>query len=300
MANGWEDIYGIESGNILGAQGGGQNLMSIINSLVQTLQTGGQFGTSYVGSNAQVPLSDTGQGWIQDWEAGTWEGAPTQEESVTVQEELPEGYETWDDWASYMYENTQMPPDVIEAMTQSQGVHTYNQINPVDFNLQNLTGILGDVYGDTSWEGAPSEPGNQGLGYNPELWSEWNPDDPGFNIGADVEGGAQDIGGGMEHLYTMLQHLNLPGITSEYKQDVGDISGQIGSKMEGLRKGLLGGKTGRYSSLGAGGRPDMSRKKYLSEYSGLRDQEQEMFSELRGNVYDDFMESIAGYMGMFT
>ena len=102
-------------------------------------------------------------------------------------------------------------------------------------------------------------------------------------------------------LGSMLQDINLGGLTREFKQNVGDISSEISGQIQGLQKGYgTGQKTSRYGKIGSGGRNlgDFSRKKYIADIYGLQQKQQELTRGAQGGLEEDFYGKVGSWMSL--
>jgi len=106
-----------------------------------------------------------------------------------------------------------------------------------------------------------------------------------------------DIGGGMGHLYSILEQLSTADLHGEYSLGRGDVSSEIGSQMNLIRKNLSSkGKGSRYSNLATGGIPKGGRKKYATDYYGLLEKEKELTTGLQENLTGGFQDELARYL----
>jgi hypothetical protein len=104
---------------------------------------------------------------------------------------------------------------------------------------------------------------------------------------------------GMQSLLKLLQSLNIPGMQKEYGQNVGDVQSEIGSQLQSLIKGrTIGSKSGRYGSIGSGGRNIGAggRNKYMSDYYGLQEKQFTMQQDLQKQMEEDLNLGVGQYM----
>ena len=110
----------------------------------------------------------------------------------------------------------------------------------------------------------------------------------------------QDWSSGISQLGDLLQDINMPGLSSTYRQNIGDLNAEISSQVGGLTASLTGGKGGRYGGLGTMARnlEQGGRQQYLSDYYGLQQQQGEKTAQAQQGLTDAFMTAVANWQSM--
>lgn len=150
---------------------------------------------------------------------------------------------------------------------QQTGLTTQNYQTPqAEYNLENLISMLGEQYGQ----------------------------------GADFgEAGPSQEQQGMQSLLSLLQGLQMPSITKEYGQNVGDVQAEMGSRLQELIKGKgIGSKSSRYQNVGSGRRNigGGGKGKFMSDYYGLQEQGYGMQENLQEGLEEQFMGNVGQWM----
>ena len=121
--------------------------------------------------------------------------------------------------------------------------------------------------------------------------------------GGAVTGSSDPWAPAIGQLGDLLQGINMQGLSSAYRQNIGDLNAEISSQVGGLTAGLTGGKGGRYGGLGTmarnlGEQGEGGRQKYMADIYGLQQQQGEMVAQTQQDLEQDFMTAISNWQAV--